>query len=244
MENGYQEQKTAQNYIDFLESTNGKIQRAMLLQAIMAALPAGDVSILDAACGTGWLAAELKPRYPKIYACDSSGPLIAHGKQRYPAVEFSHCDVSAELPYPAGFFDVIILNMAGPDIADLEAAMKNLAAKIKMGGRLIMTIPNPYYTYPVAVWKKTMLDVLLGRKPRLKISDEYKTQKNITREFGDKTIASNFYTLNDYTSAAKESGLNLNNITELKSQTDSGRFDLNYQMFRYPLILLLEFSKT
>ncbi|MDE2311496.1 MAG: class I SAM-dependent methyltransferase [Patescibacteria group bacterium] len=243
MNGAYQDQKIARVYTDFLDSFNGQIQRQILGQAISGALPEGDLTLLDAACGTGWLAAELKPRFPKTYACDSSSQLIALGRQRYPAVEFSHCDIQISLPYPDGFFDAIILNMAGPDLSDLDAALKNLAAKTKNGGRLILTLPNPYYTYPAAVWKRSPLDFLLRRKPKLLINKNYFGPEQIIREFGGQTIPSHFYSLSAYFMAAKRANLNFNRLAELKSQTDSSRFDLNYQMFRYPLILLLEFYK-
>ena len=60
MENAYQDPKSAQNYIAFLDSPNGKIQREILQDAILSALPAAsDITLLDAGCGTGWLANKL-----------------------------------------------------------------------------------------------------------------------------------------------------------------------------------------
>lgn len=245
MRNDYQDLKNAQIYTDFLDSANGIIQQKILAESIIKALPASpEALILDAACGNGWLAAQIKPSRPKTYACDSSGTLIAIGKTRFPAVEFSHADLLKELPYPPGFFDAIILNMAAPDISDLIPALKNLAIKLKPGGQLLITVPNPYYTYPAAVWKRTLNDIFLFRKPRLIIDKEYFGPTQITREFNGHKIASNFYSLNDYFSAAASAGLTLHRFTELKSQTDSAEFDLNYQMFRYPLILLMEFKKA
>ena len=191
MKDGYQDPKSAQHYLDFLDSADGQIHRQILAQAILGALPAGDPAILDAACGSGWLAAELKSKYPKTYACDSSSTLIDYGKRRFPAVEFSHCDMENQLPYPPGFFDCVILNMAGPDLSNLDAALKNLAAKLKMDGRLILTVPNPYLTYPVMVWKRSVWDILLRRKPKLKTNSAYFGTRKTVREFGGKNIASN-----------------------------------------------------
>ena len=250
MENAYQDPKAAQNYIAFLDSPNGKIQRWILQDAILKALPASsDITILDAGCGIGWLADKLISDNHKTYACDSSTALINEGKSRYPKVEFSNAGLQNSLPYPDDFFDCVILNMAASDIADLAAVMKNLSAKLKTNGKLIMTIPNPFYTYPVAVWKRSPLDILLGRKPTLKIVKPYQQYKNIALSFGgdqkrqNVKIISNFYTLGDYQASASSAGFCPAKITELKSQTDSLQFDLNYQMFRYPLMLILEFSK-
>jgi SAM-dependent methyltransferase len=244
MGNTYQDQKTAADYLAFLASANGKIQQQILFNAIAAALPpAAETVILDAGCGPGWLAGKLKSRYLKIYGCDASEYFINIAKTQNPQAEFFTADVTASLPFLDNFFDIIILNMSAPDIADLPSGLLNLSARLKKGGRLIMAVPNPYCTYPVAEWKRTPADVLLGRKPRLKINGPYLNQKNIVREFEGKKIASNFYTLQDYLDASSRAGLTIHRLTELKSQTDSNQFDLNYQMFRYPLILLLEFKK-
>ncbi len=244
MSNGYQNPKKAQIYEDFLASTNGQIQREILTKALLSALPSSpQTAILDAASGNGWLAADLKNIYDKVYGCDGSAALISSARQRYKAVEFSHCDLCGDLPYPAGFFDAVILNMAAPDIEDLNTAVKNLTGKLKFGGKFLMTIPNPYYSYPVAVWKRSLIDVLLFRKPQLKINRSYFGPKEIQREFNGKKIDSHFYTMSDYLGPAGNAGLGLTKIHELKSQTDGKQFDLNYEMYRFPLILMLEFKK-
>lgn len=242
--NGYQEPETAKNYIDFLGSINGQIQQNILFAAISKTLPSSaETVMLDAACGTGWLASRLKPGYPKIHACDESLALIDYGKQHYPETKISRADLAGALPYNDGFFDVVILNMAAPDLENLDQAMKNLGAKLKINGKIIMTVPNPYLTFPIAAWKRSVFDVLLRRKPSLKIAGNYFGPKKISREFAGNKIPSHFYTIADYLTTAKQAGLIFERLAELKSQTDSKEFDLNYQMFRYPLIWLLEFRK-
>ncbi|HYV33252.1 MAG TPA: hypothetical protein VE973_00175, partial [Candidatus Limnocylindria bacterium] len=93
-------------------------------------------------------------------------------------------------------------------------------------------------------WKRSLLDVLLGKKPKLKIKTPPVSGQKIQREFGKNVkIDSFFYSLDNYLKAGEDAGLKLNLKQEIKSQTDSSNFDLNYQLYRYPLILLLEFSK-
>jgi len=106
-----------------------------------------------------------------------------------------------------------------------------------------MTIPNPGLTYPAAVWKRSFMDILLRRKPKLKMRKAPKGGETIEREFGDCKISSHFYPLSDYVTAASKSNIKLKANIEIKSQTDSQDFDLRYQLFRYPLLLLLEFEK-
>ena len=135
--------------------------------------------------------------------------------------------------------------MAAPDVNNLEAMFKNIFSVLKPAGQLILTIPNPYYTYPVGVWKRSLLDFLLMRKPKLCIRSDYNQKQNIVREFNNnKTkINSNFYPLSEYITKARGTGFTLVDMEELRSKTDSKYFDLNYQLYRYPLLLLLEFAK-
>ncbi len=245
MESAYQEPKEAQKYLNFLDSPNGRVQRQILSASILARLPKNhDAKILDAACGPGWLTKILSTNFTHAEGCDISPVLIQTAQKNSPQINFKIVDILKPIPYGVNFFDTIILNMAGPDLADLATAFKNLSAVLKPAGQILITIPNPAYTYPAAVWKRSWLDILLGKKPQLKIKTPPKAG-HINREFNKgQTIASYFYSLNDYLTAANKAGLQHAQTTELRSQTDSLNFDLNYQMYRYPLILLLEFSKN
>lgn len=241
----YNDTESAKNYINFLNSLNGKVQQRVLSDAIFKCLPKDHtLSILDAACGPGWLTQTLSAAYPTIQGFDSSDELITQAKKNYPTLSFTASDISNPLPYQKESFDIVILNMAAPDISNLETAFANIFSVLKKNGHYIMTVPNPYYTYPIAVWKRSLLDVLLFRKPKLIIETPYKQAKNIVRDFGnDIKFISNFYTLGDYLDAAKKVGMQLQEVQEIKSSDDSKNFDLQYQLYRYPLFLMLEFKK-
>jgi SAM-dependent methyltransferase len=241
----YQDEATAIKYIDFLNSENGQIQQKILATAILGQLPKNrNAIILDAGCGPGWLANLLKKDFPGLEACDASPFFIKFAQSNYKDINFKVAELSQPLPYPKNHFDCVILNMVGPDLSNLALAFKNIASVLKSGSKLIMTAPNPKYTYPAAEWKRGLLGALLGQKPKLKIKNPPLSGKIIMREFGKKIqIASHYYTLDYYVQNANDGGLKLNNQLEIKSATDSGKFDLNYQLFRYPLLLLLEFEK-
>jgi SAM-dependent methyltransferase len=241
---GYQDPKTAQKYLDFLNSVNGQIQQQVLFYAIRYRLPDNKaISILDAGCGQGWLTGVLKKDFVHLKACDASEFLIRSAKITYPRTEFIVAPLDKPLPYPERSFDFVILNMAAPDLENLSLAFRNLSAVIKPGGKLIMTVPNPKYTYPVAEWKRSLADFLLRRKPTLKIKIPPASGTKIQREFGKSKIYSYFYTLDDYINAATASGFSFATRDDIRSNTDSPNFDLNYQLFRYPLFQLLEFKK-
>lgn len=251
----YQDEFTALKYLDFLNSYNGQLQQHFLFEAILPKIPknpprfapgeAGHgIKILDAGCGSGWLSGELKKHYPDVSACDASEFFIKFAKANYNGIKFKVASLDRPLPYPHNCFDVAILNMVAPDLEKLEMAFKNLAPVIRPSGKLLMTIPNPKYTYPAAEWKRSVLDVLLGRKPGLKIKNPPLSGEKIQREFGkDVKIKSYYYSLVNYITAAKSAHLELRNTAEIRSEKDSADFNLAYQLHRYPLLLLLEFEK-
>lgn len=245
MNQAYQEPKNAQKYLDFLNSENGQIQQEILHDAIIARLPADkQIRILDAACGPGWLAKKLLGDYANVQGCDVSAVLIAHAKTNYPGIKFIVADMEQVLPYEDNFFDCVILNMAAPDLENLPAAFKNLSAKLKNSGQMLMTIPNPQLTYPAAVWKRGAWGWLMRKKPKLMLQKTKLTEKKIQREFNQgQSIDSHFYALDEYLAAAKTAGLILINQEKIKSEADDKKFNLRYQLYRYPLILFLEFTK-
>ena len=245
MSTDYQDTNSALKYVDFLHSPNGQIQQAVLKKAIKQSLGNNHgLMILDAGCGPGWLAGELKNTFPNVSGCDSSEFFITFAKGLYPKIEFKVTGFNQALPYSPNIFDVVILNMVGPDINSLTDSFKNLATVLKPGGKIIMTIPNPKYTYPAAEWKRSIWDILLLRKPKLKLKTPPLSGSLITREFGgDIKINSHYYSLDAYIQAAASTGLQLKSTIEIKPLAPSSDFDLNYQLSQYPLVLLLEFSK-
>lgn len=242
----YQEFGPAIKYLDFLNSKNGEIQKAVLFKAINSRLPKGHkIKILDAACGNGWLSGMLKKEHFHVDAFDASEFFIQFAKSFHKDINFKVADIEKPLPYQKHAYNVVILNMVGPDIKSLRAAFKNLSLVLKPGGKLIMTIPNPKFTYPAAVWKRGILGFLLLQKPQLKLKTPPLAGEKIKREFGKNLkIDSYYYTLDSYIQNAHSAGLQLKENFAITSKTDSPDFDLNYQLFRYPLLLLLEFEKT
>ncbi len=244
MSKGYQDQMGALSYLNFLNSENGKFQQEVLFAAISKhILKNPEAEILDAACGPGWLTKKLSLTHRKTQGCDASDELINYAKKNHKGLEFKIADLEQSLPYAVSSFDSIILNMAAPDIEKLEAAYKILFQALKIGGQLLVTIPNPYYTFPVGEWKRNFLDIILRGEPEL-VTKPYSGPKKIQREFnkGEK-ISSYYHTLPEYINNARSAGLTLVHTEEIKSSTDDKKFSLRYALYRYPLFLLLEFAK-
>ena len=243
--NFYEDKETAEQFIEFLESPNGAIQKQILLETLEPHLPKDTNSkILDAACGTGWLAGELSKTYPSIQAFDSSSTLIKHAQKEFPHVNFQVLDAGRELPYQDNLFDLIILSMASHDLEDQPKSFANLFRIVQPEGTLLVTLANPYYSFPVGVWKRGLLRALLGKKPLLRLRP-YNFFRNLhDRAFKwNSRLTSRFYPLSEQINNLLGAGFTLTHMQDLVSRTDSPTFNATYQLHRFPTILLLKLKK-
>lgn len=258
MNHAYSSDEASQAYEQFLASEDGRIFRSLLGDAFLSHLEQGPlqepaptaVSILDAGCGDGWLVGRITSKqYNHItisgFGCDAGAPLIAHAKTQYPAVQFTVCDLSQPLPYEPEQFDVVCASMVLHDVADEAATLKNLAAVLKPNGRIIASIVNPYYGYPVGEWKRGLVGRLLGRTPTLRLARAYNELSRDHRPNFEwrPHLGSHFTPLSHHIASATAAGLALTHLTDLTSSQDSTTYNLTYQLHRFPIILLLEFSK-
>jgi ubiquinone/menaquinone biosynthesis C-methylase UbiE len=253
MDHSYNTEKSSRAYKTFLASRDGKIFRSTLSRAFMkniSKIPT-PLKLLDAGCGDGWLAGKLADELltPKtkneIHACDAGAPLIADAKQQYPKIQFSICDLNKPLPYEVEYFDIVTASMVIHDVEDELATLHNVSAILKPGGKLLASIVNPYYGYPVGEWKRGVIGRLLGRMPKLKLAKSYNelTQQNRPNFEWRPHLGSHFTPLSAHVSNAAKAGLALTGLTDLSSAADSNSYNLTYQLHRFPIILLLEFTK-
>ncbi len=208
------------------------------------------ITLLDAGCGDGWLVGNVTSKQNNNitisgYGCDAGAPLIAHAQKQYPAVAFTVCDLNQPLPYQPEQFDVICASMVLHDVTDEAATLKNLAAVLKPGGRIIASIVNPYYGYPIGEWKRGLVGRLLGRKPTLKLARAYNQLSRDERPSFEwrPHLGSHFTPLSHHITSATAAGLTLTGLTDLTSNEDSSTYNLTYQLHRFPIILLLELTK-
>lgn len=236
----------AKQYIDFIESESGQYQRRILLSYILKCLGENyGKKILDAGCGTGWLTHALAKNFTEVLGCDASAELVAYGKTRYPQENLSVCDLTKTAAFAPGYFDAVIGNMSLHDMDNVPKALENFYNTLRPGGKLILTISNPYYSLPVGVWKRGILGRLLFKKPKLLLRPYFFFKNKAGRKFGwGGNITSHFYSLAEYINWAADKNFTLSRLLEIQAETDSPKFNLQYQLFRFPYILLLEFKKT
>lgn len=110
----------------------------------------GDVagaSVLDAGCGDGHYARELRARgAARVVAFDVSPAMLALAAEAPPDAGIAyHCHDAARLPV-LGAFDVALaayLLHYAPTVAELAAMATALAANLRPGGRLVALVENP-----------------------------------------------------------------------------------------------------
>ncbi len=240
----YDNNEGAQNYLDFLESEDGQFFRKVLFESFQSRLGQDkNQKILDAACGPGWLSAKLSKEFPNIEGLDASGPFLQHAQIKYSQLKFTGGDLNSTLPYSDNEFDTIIMSMAAHDVEDQVKTFTELRRILKPGGKFMLTFVNPYYAFPVGVWKRGIWGRLLFKKPKLKLRPYHWFAKKDRGFTFNKTLECYFYKLSEHLNHLREAGFNFEHMKDLESLQDCKNYNLQYRLHRFPIILYVEFSK-
>ncbi len=243
--NIFQGENNKNSYADYSISSNAQTEQNLILEKLFPLLPNNpEIKILDAACGNGWLLGRLAKTYVNLDGFDLSTTLIESAKRKFPKINFQTADLLKPLPYNKNTFDAILFIMAAHDVKNFKEALKNLSVVLKPGGQMLMAIANPYYSFPVGVWKRGIKKFLPKTIPELKLRAYNQIKRNPNKPFiWNKNITSYFYTLPEYINTALSAKLQLTKLEEISSEIDDSKFSRQYQLYRFPLILLLEFKK-
>jgi demethylmenaquinone methyltransferase/2-methoxy-6-polyprenyl-1,4-benzoquinol methylase len=100
--------------------------------------------VLDAACGTGDLAlADLRAGASRVTGLDFSEAMLARARRKAPALDWVQGDMLA-LPFADATFDAATVGFGVRNVADLEAALRELRRVLRQGGRVaILEITRP-----------------------------------------------------------------------------------------------------
>jgi 2-polyprenyl-3-methyl-5-hydroxy-6-metoxy-1,4-benzoquinol methylase len=109
----------------------------------------GDVAgraVLDAGCGEGYLARVLAARGARVTGIDLAPRLIALARAKEPQgkIVYRVADLSTPLPEDVGRFDAVTSYLVLNDLEDYRGFAATLAAALKPGGRLVLSLNNPY----------------------------------------------------------------------------------------------------
>ncbi len=244
----YQTPEGADSYLEYIDSEDAQTFIPVLTDAVLTRMNNDmDAYILDGGCGPGWLAGRLADTGRKnVYGCDTSAPLIDAANKRFPNAKFAIADMTMPLPYGEIKFDYIVLSMSVVAL-DLEKQIdvfKHMYNALKPGGHLIFITVNPYYGYPVGVWKRGWLRYLLRKAPILKLRPYQEYVRSENRDFiWNNNLISYFYTLEEQTNAILDIGYQLKHFKEIASDFDSDSYNLRHRLYRYPIFIQLDFIK-
>jgi demethylmenaquinone methyltransferase / 2-methoxy-6-polyprenyl-1,4-benzoquinol methylase len=100
--------------------------------------------VLDACCGTGDLAIAARRAGGDVTGLDFSEPMLDRARRKSAAVSWVNGDVLA-LPFDEATFDVVTVGFGIRNVADLDAALRELARVLRPGGRLAsLEITQPH----------------------------------------------------------------------------------------------------
>ena len=218
-------------YAQFIaEREQADLARDPILSGMLALL--GDLAgqtVLDAACGEGFLSRLLAARGARVIGIDLSPRLIHQARAKNPtdAIEYRVGDLSQPLPQLAAHFDRIGSHLALNDVRDHRGFATTLAAVAKPGARVVLAFNNPYSL------------VVRGH-----ITDYFENGAiGVYRGLSARGIQAHYYhrTLEEYLDAFLAAGLRLAKLVDVPAP--AGLPWLLPPEARLPLFMLLAFDK-
>lgn len=137
---------------DFVEAfgDEGDFAHQHLLNPTLFAL-VGNVqskSILDAGCGTGYLARLLAKRGARVVGLEPATSFITYAIERERheplGIEYLQADLTTWRD-SSRLFDVVIANMVLMDIPDYETALDTCFAHLRHGGQFVLSLTHPCF---------------------------------------------------------------------------------------------------
>lgn len=129
--------------------------------------------VLDAGCGNGRLLEALKDKQIYYLGIDNSSELIKMAKKNYPRHEFREADILNLEDISENNFDHIFCLAVLPHIPTSELRivfLKNLAAKLKPSGRIIISVWNlgRVPKYRRMIFKNCLLKLFGAYRPEVR----------------------------------------------------------------------------
>ena len=97
--------------------------------------------VLDAGCGSGWLAERCRCAGAHVAAMDIGLKGVSGAKGRFPSLASFQVGDLYHLPFKNAYFDVLILSEVVEHLEDIPAALTEAARVLKLGGRLLISVP-------------------------------------------------------------------------------------------------------
>lgn len=117
------------------------------MRVILEALSSDDDRVLDAGCGAGEYVAALHARGIDAVGLEFIPEKVRQWRALHPGDERVIEGDIAAMPYPAGSFDLVIMNEVIEHVPDEQRALAEVARVLRPGGRLLIMAPNRRYPF-------------------------------------------------------------------------------------------------
>jgi ubiquinone/menaquinone biosynthesis C-methylase UbiE len=207
--------------------------------AVLAVIGSCDgLTVLDGGCGEGYLSRDLAMRGATAFGIDTSGALVAAAEQEGERlglrIKYQVASLEA-IPYTEKQFDLVVCNHVISDVANPEAALKEIGRVTKPGGKLVLLMLHPcFYTAHVERGDHGDLPV-----------EVYFSARQIDQRFNVAGIESpgevhmNFRPLEYYISLLTDSGYVVTHLSEPHPTPEQLRQEWWRKNFVKPLFLLV-----
>lgn len=104
-----------------------------------------EAPVLDHCCGDGFIVSQAFPGRELEAGVDLDQSRLSHARSSGVYAQAAYADAAQRLPFPDRSFSTIINNSGIEHIADLDAALCEIARVLKPGGRVFLNVLNSRY---------------------------------------------------------------------------------------------------
>ena len=235
-------------------SAKGDVNREWVIDPALLRM-LGDVRglrILDAGCGTGYLARILATRGARVDGVDVSAKqldaAIAEEARNPLGIEFHRGNLAHLSRFRDGTFDVAVSNIVLQDVLRLRVAVREIHRVLRAGGRFVFSITHPAFEAPVpGRWVIEPADSERIEDRRGMLVDRYFDRPAVYWGPPGKPLAVGFHRpLRDYFEALSAAGFLVSRYEEpLPLREALRRFPRYFRdMVRLPNFLIVEAVKA
>jgi SAM-dependent methyltransferase len=167
------------DWVGHTQSVDAKVTRSVTDPVMLDALAPRGESVLDIGCGEGYFARALREAgAAHVAGLDISPDFIAEARARDPEGEYHVHDISSGPFFEDASFDAVGSSMVLMYPEDLDRTYANISRILRPSGRMVASITNPYYAFPVGDWGWGLRDGLYrGFDPR------HRSWRDVVRQF-------------------------------------------------------------
>lgn len=202
-------------------------------ESFLASLPAPGRLTIDVGCGEGRVTRDLRALGHNVVGLDLSPSMVAAARKADPGGEYLVAS-AAELPFEDGAADLAVAFMTLMDMDDMPGGLREIARVLVSGGTLIAPVTHPLNSaglFSPRDGDETAPFVVQTYR------EQRRTEDSFLRNGLEMTFHSIHFTLEDYSRAFEDAGLQITRLRELYDEQ-------NPRWSRVPLFLRFEAVKA